>query len=369
MSENHRGMSTAGLVRMVLLTLVGLTATRGDAAAQTTDLKVLERLFADRGLERDGNWFLTAEETLLRSRLAQLRTLEKALQDATNEADRALVEVDGQRAQLEQAELEHQRLAAQLADRSLPVRQYNQVVRELNLRTETINRLRPIFAGKSGLWDHAPLRSALSRLSAAQTELWAALVFIRHGCTAIEIPYRALAEDTQVTNALAEWGGKYKLGPARSYERELKKLPRLEKIVFTPDLPSYREEGLQRVGAILQERLPVVVAIASSDEHTIVPEQLLRSAGIPIPDEARQVTVEAGNSRRLEGRVVTLPALRIGTVLLDPFEVIALGESGYDLGFRLGRRALAKWKVELDEPRQRLKLVPHDPASEPPAVE
>lgn len=348
--------------------LVGLGLALGARSAQSADpvdTRALERLLGQHGLVREGNWFLTAEEHLVRQRLSELRALERAFLEAQAAEVRAHAEIDQLAEQFSTAQHEQAELERRLADAALGSKEYNQVVRELNLRTAALNRLRPLFERPEGLWDNADLRSAVRRFSQADAELRAAVALIRTRAVDLDGAYRQLAENTEVATALAAAEGKYKLGPARDYGRELKRLARVDKLLVADRVPIYREDGQLRLGAVLNERTPAVFAYAPVDEGTIVPDELLAAAGVTIPDDAPTGTLQAGADRKIPVRKVTLPQLRLGDLVLTNVEVHAVPEEGHDLGARLGRLAVRDYAAELDPRAQRLKLVPEH-AGDPP---
>lgn len=333
--------------------------------AEPVDARALERLLSQHGLVREGSWFLTADENLVRQRLSELRALERAFLEAQTAEARAHAEIDKLAEQFATARREQVELERRLADTALGSKDYNQVVRELNLRTAALNRLRPLFERPDGLWDNADLRSAVRRFSQADTELRAAVALIRSRSTQLDLEYRHLAENTEVAAALAEAEGKYKLGPARDYSRELKRLGRVDKLLVADRMPVYREDGQFRLGAVLNERTPAVLIYAPVDEGTIIPDKLLAAAGVSVPDDAPTGTLQAGADRKIPVRKVILPQLRLGDRVLTNVEVHAVPEEGHDLGARLGRLAIRDYAAELDAQAQRLKLVPEH-AGDPP---
>ncbi len=338
------------LVAVPILLCLSTSRARGEDPAA--------RFLADRGLAREGGYWLLADERQLRAALDNWRVLDKAHRAADQRFAEALAAWDRLAEQWEALEQQIAQWTMLLADDTLPVKRYNQVVRELNLVKEQWAQLRPLFEHPQGKLEHAPLRAAAAELIEARLAAAQAWLVITQGAPRVAAGYESLAGDAQVVEAIAQAASRAKLGPARNYERDAKRLARAEAALFPPGNVLVREEGQLRLGVLLNERVGLVVEYRPEDDATLLPEAELLRSGAELRG-ARDAQVRIGAGREVAAKVVVLDRLRIGPVVLENVEVVALGAEGRDLGGRLGRRALAEYEAEVDQQRLELRLRRH----------
>ena len=199
------------------------------------------------------------------------------------------------------------------------------------------------------------VRARLVEFGQHRATLAIALLWLRSAWPLALQEYATLAESQEVTQALRQLAGEHRLGPARNYEPDLRRLGEYERLVFTKWLPIYQQSGQTRVTVIVNERSPLTFTWSdASNQQTVLTAGALDALGLQVPGDAPQTTMKFGKSRTMAARQITLEALRLGRTLVKSVTAHVLPPEGEDLGSRIGRTALAEHSVRLDPERLRM---------------
>jgi len=123
-------------------------------------------------------------------------------------------------------------------------------------------------------------------------------------------------------------------------------------------LPLWVQSGKTRVGAILNERAPVVFTWQTSNEPTVLTASMAESAGVDVTESAEIFEMPFGRTRRLPTRRVTVQRIRLGELVLHDVPAYILPPEGEDLGARIGPDALGEYKATVELERLRLVIQP-----------
>jgi hypothetical protein len=192
------------------------------------------------------------------------------------------------------------------------------------------------------------VRAQLVSLGHDRSALALSLLWLRGAWQKLQYHYHELTSDPAVQRALAAIGHEQKLGPAKSYEADLKRLGEYERLVFTSWLPIYLQSGRIRFTAIANEETPVTFSWGdASDQKAILTAGAADAIGLVIPASAPRSTLKFGSGRSHGVREVRLASLRLGKFVVRDTPMFILPPEGEDLGSRIGRAALDELSVKL----------------------
>ena len=217
------------------------------------------------------------------------------------------------------------------------------LVQELNQLTETINKLQPKLQGQFVADMPPPLKAAITEWMLARNNLILAYIAAKPDFEPLDKQYRDLAEEPEVAAALRSLGKKNHLG-SNGFVAVQKGMAEAEKTAMSGEVPFYRQGALDSVGAILNEKLPVVILIQSVNPNSPnwAPTDVLAKAGVTVdPASPEMVLTFTGNGKRvIKGHMVTVPKLRFGKYVLENLKFLAMPEDAKDLGFVLASKEL-----------------------------
>jgi len=226
---------------------------------------------------------------------------------------------------------------------------------------QQIQRLEAQAVEPDKLAAFSDVRARLIRFTNARQSLALRLLAIRRAIPEMDTDYRRLEADLEVQAALRTLGEGHRLGPLESYLAELRRLDEFERLVFTPWQPIYLQSGRMRIGAILNERIPITFSWREDDGPTVLTETMLEAAGLELPAGARAVSLPAGRGRTLPAWQMTVPALRFGQVVLRDVPVYVLAPAGEDQGASIGAEAFTGYEVTVERARLQMTIRPQPP--------
>jgi len=200
------------------------------------------------------------------------------------------------------------------------------------------------------------VRTQLSGLGQDRCALALDLVWIRSTVVKIAERYRQLAGDEEVTRLIKQSGTKCRLGPARDYAADARKLDEYDALAFAVHVPVYLQSGRVRVTALIADAACATFSWSeASDAVTCLPASVLDAAAIQVPADAPQRTV------RIEGRTVVcreivLGSLRLGSCHAKSVPVCVLPPEAEDLGAQLTPLAFSPCRGKLELERLRVVL-------------
>jgi hypothetical protein len=208
------------------------------------------------------------------------------------------------------------------------------------------------------LGEQTAVREKLIELTNRRHALWLSIMVIRRDATTMGETYDNVIRNPEVLAALKTLGGTHRLGPAKNYADDLKKLAEFENIVLTDWVPLFMQGGQQRVTAILNEATPVTFTWTPGSDPTVLTAGMAESAGLKIADEAPTMAISLASGRSVKAKRVQIPYLRLGKHLLRETEAYVLPPEAEDFGARLGGDAFSDWSSEAQPARLRLLLRP-----------
>lgn len=205
----------------------------------------------------------------------------------------------------------------------------------------------------------ANVRAWLTELTNLRNRLGLSVIAIRRLKVAMESEYKQLAGDPDVASAFRQLGESHRLGPTNNgYATEIRQLGEYERVAFTDRMPLYVQSEKLRVGAILNERVPVTFTWQASHDPTVLTASMAESAGVNIPDSAEIFEMPFGRTRRLPTRRVVVQSIRFGEHVLRDIPAYVLPPEGEDLGARIGLEALDEYQATVELERLRLVIRP-----------
>jgi hypothetical protein len=299
------------------LQLVSDTQARGQAASAE---QVLER----HGLARLGTeiWIPAAEQQL-RAHLAgvdglkdRVQTLSKQLSDRIEQNAATWRLLEQTQSRLKDAKTDAQKRA--------------------------LRQARDMYAAQcvkpQELGGQLDVQAMLIELTNQRDELLLALQSIRRLGEQMKAQYAVLADSPRVKAALAELGDA-RLGPAKDYEADLRRLPDYDRLVLTDAVPLFMQGSAARVSGIVEDRAALVFTWSPAESRVVITTNMA---------ELAQLEVSQGKPARLRvaGRDVMatqieISTLRFGRHVLRNVQACVLPPEAEDLGARLGPKVFA----------------------------
>jgi hypothetical protein len=180
---------------------------------------------------------------------------------------------------------------------------------------------------------------------------------VRRQAESLADEYRSLAENKEVREAIKQLGEGHRLGPLRDYSSDLRRLEEFEQFVFNQTTPLYLQSGHLRIGAILNERMPVTFTWQKSSE-VVITTAMAQAAGIAPEGNAAERSIGCGGARRLPAKRVELKSLRFGRHILADVEAWLLPPEGEDVGCRIGGAAFHGLQVAAEPALLRFRIEP-----------
>ena len=203
---------------------------------------------------------------------------------------------------------------------------------------------------------HDSVRGSLSRLAQDRCTLALDLFWIRSTVAALGERYRELAGDDGLQQLVRDSGEKCRLGPARNYQVELRRLDEYDKLALAPHVPVYLQGGRTRVAAVVADAACVTFTYSeATDAVTYLSASAAHAAGIAVPADAREESLRIGG-RTIVAREVFLPSLRLGSIQAKAVAAFVLPPEAEDLGSQLTPQALSPHRAQVERERLRLAL-------------
>jgi hypothetical protein len=200
------------------------------------------------------------------------------------------------------------------------------------------------------------VRSMLVQSAQDRCALAAEMIWIRR--TAAELPerYQELAADPQVAELMGKVGDRQRLGPARNYTAELRRLAEYDALAFASSVPIYLQSGRVRLAALVNDSACVTFSWSdASDAVTYLPASAAPTLAIEVPADAPRQALRIGG-RTLEAREVTLASIRVGNCVSHRVQAYLLPPEGEDLGAQLAAPALSPRRPKVELARLRMEL-------------
>jgi hypothetical protein len=228
--------------------------------------------------------------------------------------------------------------------------------REARAQFETqIAALRKTAAPPDHLAESEDVREQLVQLSGKRTNVWLAARTIREQTGFMVDAYQRLAKEERVAELVKKAGANDRLGPARNYADDLKKLPEFEKVYEQDWLPLIVFGDKLRFSVLVNDHCPVTVTWTSSGEPTLLTAALADLADVK-PTQEEKTTPISLDGKTYHARQAVIHYLRLGRYQLRDVKAFVLPAEAEFAGARLGPRALTGLRVEPQPERLRVVL-------------
>jgi len=161
--------------------------------------------------------------------------------------------------------------------------------------------------------------------------------------------YQELADDSDVQRALEQLGpGVNRLGPTPALGRNLKRIQSNDERLLTDQVMGFfggEEENVFHVEAIVNDRTSAQFALRPRAEFSLIPEHVLREAGVPYESEWKLEREANGVSFRTN-RVV-IPSLRLGRFVSTNIEAFVLPADIRNLRGFLADNAFPNFRIDV----------------------
>ena len=218
-----------------------------------------------------------------------------------------------------------------------------------------IDQLKKSIVSPDKLGGTMPLKGVVMDLVAVRSELAFHLLGVRRQIEELPSAYENLRKNAAVTAALAAIQPPGQLAPNRAHANELRTLGRIEKLIFTDELPVYREKKQLRLTAIANEELPITFSLYEANEPTVITHTMAESLGLALDDAARR-SIRLDGKRDVKVNSATLATLRFGQRVFKDLEVAVLPPEHENLGARIAISSLSGVRARFIPEQLRLRL-------------
>ena len=313
-----------------------------------------EQVLADHGLKPSGNLWYAASDQRITDRVQMAERLERRVVELRKHVDRML----------DQNELMKSDLANRTAVQKLRREARNRLKEgsperkrlddEIKNQDSAIEELKKHIVPADKLGAAVPLKPAVMELVGARSELAFHLLSARRRIGQLPELYAGLRKNDRVLAALASLEPPGQLGDARAFANETRSLERMESLIFTGELPFYREDKRMRVTGIANEELPITFTFYESSEPTVITHSMAESLGLEIagkPRKERRI-----DDRQVKVTPVQLNSLRLGEHVLRDVDALVLAPDHENLGARIGLPAMKGLRVRVIPERLRVQI-------------
>jgi hypothetical protein len=210
-----------------------------------------------------------------------------------------------------------------------------------------LNKLLDQAVAPEQLAAHPEVRDLAIQWTNRRHDLALALLAVRRTSPRIGPEYDRLRDEASVARALGQLGAPHRLGPAKDYVAQLPRLQEYDEHALTSFVPFYRHNDQMRLGAILDERIPVSFAWRDSSEPTFITFNMAEAIGIGIPADRPKTVLTVSSGRRLPAVRVKIPSIRFGKCLLQDVEAYVLPPEGEDVGAQFGTADLRGYRIRV----------------------
>ncbi|MDA7979827.1 MAG: hypothetical protein MPJ50_13750 [Pirellulales bacterium] len=335
------------------------------ASAQRTQADGATKTLEQRGLVRFGLVWVSPEEAKLRELLTAVRKQDAELRKVKRQVDQALAENNRQLALVTQARVEADELGRLIDSGTLDVKQINQLTAEHNRRVDYVNSVGPGLFDAGSEVNNLPLARLQQTLLELRNSLVIKLLEIDRVAVEIEGSYAPFSDDGAIEQALAKLGNNNRLGPAKVYNNELKRLARARTSALNGELPVNREDEDYRLWGVLDEQKGLLFTFLPGFKHRLLSTGDAENLGIEVTEDAVEKTVAYSEERQVKGRLVTISRLRLGSQVFDDVEFLVTGAKDADIGSVLGSSAFNGVRTKFEPQKLTLQMAGAEESKSP----
>lgn len=233
------------------------------------------------------------------------------------------------------------------------------VLKEVNTIREAANQLAKAKQGvRIGIIEEAhrgldgakrEYREVLAKSMKSRSQLTVASLQAARRAEKSMAEYQELADDPNVRKALERLGPETnQLGPTPALERNLKRIQTNDKRLLTDQVMGFyggEEEDVFHVEVILNDRATALFALRPQAEFSLVPEHVLREAGIPY--DAKWKIERKANGIEFRTNPVVIPSLRLGKFVSTDIEAFILPADVRNLRGILANNAFPNFRIDV----------------------
>jgi hypothetical protein len=307
----------------------------------------------------NGVWHLTSDVSVA-ERVKAAERLERRFHERRNQIDTLLDYNERMKAQL--AKLTDDQKAAKAARKLVKgdSPEQKRLDEQIKQQGTVIDQLKKSIAPPDKLGSTMPLKGLVMELVGIRSEAAFHLLSARRQIEQAPLRYEALRTNPDVVAALAALEPPGQLAPLRTHANELRSVERIEKAIFTDELPLFREGKIWRVTGIANDELPIAFSLYESTEATVITHTMAEALGLELIKKAR--TERRLGSASVKVTTARLDRLRFGRHVLKDVDVQVLPPESENLGARIGLAAFRELRVRIVPERLLLRL---DPKPEP----
>ena len=315
------------------LIVVGLMILSASAPARGAGGNPPEELLKEKDLRRSGTTYVLGAESEVQKKLHDTRALYQQLSFSERKQQEFAQGVAGNKALIQ--DLTQQRIMLnQQLQQAATVAQNNQLVAMINELTDRLNLLREAAADPT-------TKRELDALVPRQREAFVqAVIGLRHLVDVTSERYKALAEDPQVKEALADLNRKTKakltLGPSRSFLASAKLLEKVEASVLTATVELRKAGGVYWLDATFNGKVTKPMVFDTGAGITTLPAELADEIGLKPGPTDPSVSCKTADGTVVRAKLMTVPALRVGKFTVKDVECAVMPRGKADVPPLLG---------------------------------
>lgn len=283
-----------------------------------------------RGLQRQKEYWLVADDDDLREHLGPLQELDKKYKAAGTALAKALLDIQQLREQLS---------AALQANEPAVVQSRRQKLQEVSV---TYRNLLKTAAGNRG-------------------DLTAKVVHLAQQAERLEATYQNLSDDPEVLAALRQLGPTNRLGPTQTFLTNRQRLADWEEELLTDQTAGFwgdPDGNVFYVPVVVNERTAALFAVQPAAEINLIPASVAQEAGIEVAGEPQfELTIQGVV---FQAAKVTIPSLRLGKYVSEDVEAFVVPPD-VSLGGILNANAFPRLKLDVQVGQHLLTVRPLPP--------
>jgi hypothetical protein len=316
-----------------------------------------EQVLARHGLKQVSGLWQIAGIAKISERVQLAERLERRASDLRKHIDKMLDQNERMNVQLaaHTAAQKLKRDAREAAKDGSPDRK--RLDEQIKQHTTAIEQLKKAIVPDDKLGATMPLKGMVMELVGVRSELAFHLLSARRRIAELPQQFANLQSNSEVTAALAALAPPGQLAPLRSFASEARSLDRTEKLVFTGELPLYREDKRWRVTGIANEELPLTFSLYQRSDVTVITHTMAESLGLEVPKKSRR-DQQLVDGPRVRATPVKLASLRFGQYVLNDVDVFVLAPEHENTGARISHSAFRGLRVRVVPERLMLLLEP-----------
>jgi hypothetical protein len=345
------------MLRIAIKHLLALCLSVAPLGARAADPS--EQVLARNGLKQVNGLWQIAGVARITDRVQLAERLERRASELRKHIDKMLDHNERMSAQLVLLSAEQKRLRELRDVAKDGSSERKRLYEQIKQHGTAIDQLKKAIVPDDKLGATMPLKGLVMELVGVRSELAFHVFAARRRIAELPAQYDSLQANGDVTAALTALEPPGQLAPLRSFASETRSLDRVEKLVFTGELPLYREDKRWRVTGIANEELPLTFSLYQRSDVTVITHTMAESLGLEVPKKSRRDR-QLADGPGVRVTPARLASLRFGQHVLKDVEVFVLAPEHENVGARISHAAFRGLRVRVVPERLLLLLEPGD---------